>query len=318
MRIANPLYDHAFKYLMSNNRLAKKVLSVILDKEVLELELSQQEMVVEDDVRMFTLYRLDFKAKIRDQDGRVETVLIELQKSKLPTNMLRFRSYLGMAYSQKPTVPAVVGADDEVYPIISIYIMGYNIVDIPVMAIKVDRRIVDVSLQQEVDIQSDFIDMLTHTCHILQVRRLPEQRRTRIERFLSLFNQAWVKEENYILDLEDVPEEFKDLAEYLARPLLNTEMRLQLQAEQEVDFLMSGQEARIQDLEAQAEQARVAMEAAQAKIEQERAEKEAAQAQAKATTLKYARLLLQSGQSAAEVAQETGLSIEAVQNLKVK
>ncbi len=318
MRIANPLYDHAFKYLMSNNRLAKKVLSVILDKEVLELELSQQEMVVEDDVRMFTLYRLDFKAKIRDQDGRVETVLIELQKSKLPTNMLRFRSYLGMAYSQKPAVPAVVGADDEVYPIISIYIMGYNIVDIPVMAIKVDRRIVDVSLQQEVDIQSDFIDMLTHTCHILQVRRLPEQRRTRIERFLSLFNQAWVKEENYILDLEDVPEEFKDVAEYLARPLLNTEMRLQLQAEQEVDFLMSGQEARIQDLEAQAEQARVAMEAAQAKIEQERAEKEAAQAQAKATTLKYARLLLQSGQSADEVAQETGLSIEAVQNLKDK
>lgn len=83
-------------------------------------------------------------------------------------------------------------------------------------------------------------------------------------------------------------------------------------------YFLSGQEARIQDLEAQAEQARVAMEAAQAKIEQERAEKEAAQAQAKATTLKYARLLLQSGQSAAEVAQETGLSIEAVQNLKDK
>ena len=29
MKIANPLYDHAFKYLMSNNKLARKVLPVI-------------------------------------------------------------------------------------------------------------------------------------------------------------------------------------------------------------------------------------------------------------------------------------------------
>ena len=48
MKIANPLYDHAFKYLMSNDRLARKVLSVILDKEVLKLELSQQEIQDED------------------------------------------------------------------------------------------------------------------------------------------------------------------------------------------------------------------------------------------------------------------------------
>ncbi len=55
MKIANPLYDHAFKYLMSNDKLARKVLSVILEKEVLELELSQQEVVVKDEERRFTL-----------------------------------------------------------------------------------------------------------------------------------------------------------------------------------------------------------------------------------------------------------------------
>lgn len=47
MRIANPLYDNAFKYLMSNDRLARKVLSVILEKEVIELELAQQEHIIE-------------------------------------------------------------------------------------------------------------------------------------------------------------------------------------------------------------------------------------------------------------------------------
>jgi len=45
MKIVNPLYDIAFKYLMENNRLAKKVLGVILETEVEELVLSQQETV---------------------------------------------------------------------------------------------------------------------------------------------------------------------------------------------------------------------------------------------------------------------------------
>lgn len=31
MKIINPLYDRAFKYLMENERLAKKVISVLLD-----------------------------------------------------------------------------------------------------------------------------------------------------------------------------------------------------------------------------------------------------------------------------------------------
>ncbi len=45
MKIVNPLYDKAFMFLMQNNRLAKKVLSVILDQEISELSLSQQETV---------------------------------------------------------------------------------------------------------------------------------------------------------------------------------------------------------------------------------------------------------------------------------
>jgi hypothetical protein len=225
--IANPLYDHAFKYLMSNDKLARKVLSVILEKEVLELELSQQEVVVEDEERRFTLYRLDFKAVILDENGRKETVLIELQKSKLPTNVLRFRNYLGLAYTHKIKTkhPETQVEQDSALPIISIYILGYNVEDIPHVAIKVNHSIIDMSSQKELDLQSDFIDLLTHTTCILQVRRLPKQRRSRIEQFLTLFNQAWVMEEKYILDLQEVPEGFEDIAEYLQRPLQEEEIR---------------------------------------------------------------------------------------------
>ena len=64
MKIINPLYDKAFKYLMENNKFAKKVLSVILDVEVEEVSLENQETVLPSDMRRLTLFRLDFKAVI--------------------------------------------------------------------------------------------------------------------------------------------------------------------------------------------------------------------------------------------------------------
>ena len=247
MRIANPLYDHAFKYLMSNDRLAKKVLSTILEKEILSMELAQQEIVVEDDVRQFTIYRLDFKALIRNEDGTEEMVLVEIQKSKLPNNVLRFRTYLGQSYlhrAERPH-PQTGQAENIAFPIISIYILGYQIEDIPVLATKIDRKVTDVSTKEEIQVQSDFINLLTHTCYVLQAGRLPEKRRTQIEKFMSLFNQAWVSEKKYILDLEEVPEEFREIAQYLQKPLQDKETLKKLEAEQEIEDMFAQQESNI-------------------------------------------------------------------------
>lgn len=325
MKIANPLYDHAFKYLMSNDKLARKVLSVILEKEVLELELSQQEVVVEDEDRRFTLYRLDFKAVILDENGRKETVLIELQKSKLPTNVLRFRSYLGLAYTQKIRTknPETQVEHDSALPIISIYILGYNVEDIPHVAVKVNHKIMDMSSQQELDLQSDFIDLLTHTTCILQVRRLPEQRRSRIEQFLTLFNQAWVMEQKYILDLQEVPEGFEDIAEYLQRPLQEEEIRAKLRAEEEVEAIFAQQEAdkayykrTAEEERRQKEEAKAREEEERRQKEEERRQKEQALEQAREARIKLARLLLRTGMSAKDAALEAGLSEEELKKME--
>lgn len=333
MLIANPLYDHAFKYLMSNDRLAKKVLSVILDKEVLELALSQQELVVENEERRFTLYRLDFKAVIMDSRGRKETVLIELQKSKLPTNVLRFRNYLGMTYAQKKRQPE---NSDHALPIISIYILGYNVEDIPMVATKVDRKVIDITNHEEIELESDFIDLLTHSCYILQVRRLPVERRSRIEQFLSLFNQAWVQEEGYILDLKEVPEGFDDIAAYLQQPLQDEESRAKLRAEEEVENLFAYQEAEKEQLlqlleeerrkkeeerqekeraAAQADLAKALVEEERRQKEEERQQKEAALVKVRESVFKLARLLKAAGATNAEIAEETGLSEEEIASL---
>jgi len=245
MKIINPLYDKAFKYLMQNERLAKKVLSVILDQEVGELYLSQQETVVPDEKRGFTLFRLDFKAVIIDENGEKQKVLIELQKSKFTTDIMRFRTYLGANYLHSETKTNEEGEETTaIYPIITIYILGYKISDIPYMAVSVNRKVINLANKKPIKINSEFINHLTHRSHILQVRRLPEERRTKLEKFMILFNQAWITENKYIIDLQDVPIEFEDIVKYLQGPVMDSDFRRQLEAEEEIDNIFDQQEAK--------------------------------------------------------------------------
>ncbi|ACF14787.1 hypothetical protein Ctha_2337 [Chloroherpeton thalassium ATCC 35110] len=189
MKIINPLYDKAFKYLMENDKFAKKVLSVILDTEVVELSLAQQETVLPDEKRGLSLFRLDFKADIKESDGSQKTVLIELQKSKYITDIHRFRNYLGANYMSKPKeceseikkYPEYLAA----YPIITIYILGYNLDDLPYMAVSVNREIINSVSKEKLNVKSFFVEHLTHQSHIIQVKRLPEKRQTSLERFFN-------------------------------------------------------------------------------------------------------------------------------------
>ncbi|MEM1325073.1 MAG: hypothetical protein AAGI23_03915 [Bacteroidota bacterium] len=113
MKIVNPLYDYAFKYLMQNNRIAKKVIATLLDCEVPELSIEQQEMVAVDEANGFKMFRLDSSAVIVDERSNKQKVLIELQKSKLPTNKLRFRTYLGESYLKKEVFVNKLGQEES-------------------------------------------------------------------------------------------------------------------------------------------------------------------------------------------------------------
>ncbi|MCX6580294.1 MAG: hypothetical protein NT166_08920 [Candidatus Aminicenantes bacterium] len=42
MLIANPIYDTVFKYLMENLKVAKGIISTIIDEEILTLDLAWQ------------------------------------------------------------------------------------------------------------------------------------------------------------------------------------------------------------------------------------------------------------------------------------
>jgi hypothetical protein len=337
MKIINPLYDKAFKYLMENNKFAKKVLSVILDVEVEEVNLENQETVLPSETRRLTLFRLDFKAVIKEADGSRKTVLIELQKSKFPTDIQRFRNYLGANYMAKPKEKNLVEepaiAYQTAYPIITIYILGYPLDDLPYMAVTVNRDIINSVSKEKITVKSFFIDHLTHQSHIIQIRRLPEQRRTQLENFLVLFNQAWCTEEGYIIDLQDIPEEFSDMAKYLQGPLMDEEFRRKLEAEEEIDTIFDEQESRFLKKIAASEKGK--QEAEKGKQEAEKGKQEAEKGKQEAEkrkleaekreqfersqkvslAIKLATYMKQNGASVAEISKETGLSPDKIKDL---
>ena len=98
VNVANPIYDSVFKFLMEDERIAKTILSALLKKDVVAVKMRPHEYsnTTRDSLSMF---RIDFAATIRELDGDEHLVLIELQKTWLNTETLRFRQYLGAQYT---------------------------------------------------------------------------------------------------------------------------------------------------------------------------------------------------------------------------
>lgn len=303
MKIVNPLYDYAFKYLMQNNRIAKKVISTLLGCEVLELVIEQQEFVAVDKNRGLKLYRLDFSAIIINEQGKKQKVLIELQKSKLATNLLRFRTYLGASYTKQDVITSRLGLEEtQVYPIISIYILGYNVADIPYLAVNIDNKITNAVTKKEITVNSNFIELLTHKTRIIQIRRLKKKRQSSLERFLLLFNQAWITNNRYILDLKEIPDEFRDIVNYLGIPAQDEAFRNQLKGEEAIEAIFRGQDAALARKDE-------ALEAAEQRAQE-------AEQKAEVIQLQFAKHLLQMGKSIDEIVQITGLGKELILTLK--
>ena len=186
----------------------------------------------------------------------------------------------------------------SIYPIIAIYILGYNLDDLPYMAVAVNLDVINSANKQKIKVSSFFIEHLTHQSHIIQIRRLPEKRQTLLEKFLVLFNQAWCTDHKFILDLQNIPEEFKDIAKYLQGPVMDDKFRRQLEAEEQLDTIFDGQEAKY------LRQIALALN-----------EKEEANKQKEILAIKLASQMKKIGIPLNEIALETGLSKEVIEKL---
>ncbi len=246
MKIVNPLYDHAFKYLMDNEQIAKLVLSIILGTRVISLQSKPEETPISDNllfendkfvnVKNIKMVRYDFKAIIETETGEEQTVLIELQKYNTPDPITRFRQYLASNYLKEETFTDSNGNEQvKPLPIITIYILGFELKEFDTQAVKILNQPFDIINNKLLNVKSEFANLLTHPSIILQATHKGQNRGTRLEKFLNLFHQKLKgAESDFIIEIEDTElpdEELTRIISYLNRATLNDTLLRQLRYE---------------------------------------------------------------------------------------
>ena len=235
--IANPIYDSVFKFLLEDERAAKVLLSALLKQEVCELKMRRNEYTNVRQTRI-SLFRIDFSAKIRNAAGEEHLVLIELQKTWLSTETLRFRQYLGAQYLNNENVPEDGNPGGYGLPIISIYILGHKLGDLQEPVVYVRRRYLDYENNIiEGGVPDPFIESLTHDSIIVQLPYLKGRTRNHLERILCVFDQEYrIASDDHLLkiDDEDMDKDGRLLVNRLVMAAASPEVRREMQVEDEI------------------------------------------------------------------------------------
>ena len=240
MRIANPIYDVVFKYLLDDEKVARLVLSALLGKEVLELQFRPTEVhheAARGDGTQLLVLRIDFAATVRLEEGGRKLVLIEIQKARNASDVQRFRRYLGSNYASPENVYLDPDGKQQVLPIVTIYFLGEGLecVDVPVL--KVNRHYVDVATGDQVRITDPFVEALTHDSIVVQINRLKDRRRTELERLLEVFDQGRAaRSDPHLLDIleENFPERHREVLRRLMRAGAEQEVRDKMDVEDDI------------------------------------------------------------------------------------
>lgn len=256
--IANPIYDSVFKYLMDDERIARTILSALLKKEVVEVTMRPHEYpnVTKDQLTMF---RIDFAAKVREENGEEKTILIELQKTWLNTETLRFRQYLGAQYASKINIRRE-SPQGFAYPMVAIYLLGHRVGDVEAPVVYVRRDVTDYDGRKLTQgLPDPFIDSLTHESIIVQIPLIKSKPGSRLDSVLSLFDQTKRSAtDNQVLDIDGesyaADSDMMRIVLRLTAAAASAEMRQDMNVEEEFFSTIDDCETRLLEKDRQLEQ----------------------------------------------------------------
>ena len=238
MVVANPIYDTVFKYLMEDDRIARTILSALLKRDIIKVEVRPHEYS-NSKRDSLSVFRIDFAATVRESDGSDHLILIELQKTWLPTETLRFRQYLGVQY-ENPRNIVTESKDQHALPMVAVYLLGHCVGDIEEPVIYVRHQAYDYNEHPVTKgIPNAFIDSLTHDSVIVQIPRLHGKINNRLDEILSIFDQSYKNAENqHVLNLDDsiYDEDDVEMQRILRRLLMaatDADMRMDMNVEDE-------------------------------------------------------------------------------------
>ena len=235
--VANPLYDAVFKYLMEDDRIAKTILAALLKKKVIDVKIRRNEYANLTRRESISMFRIDFAATVLDGDNKPHLMLIELQKTWLPTETLRFRRYLALQYNNEENM---LKEEHEKYaiPMVAIYLLGHRVGKIEEPVIYVNHHAYNYDGKKvEEGIPDPFVESLQHDSIIVQIPLLHGRVNNRLEKVLCLFDQTNVADNKKVIKVDDKQFEGDNDMEYIVRRLQSAaadpDMRYQMNAEDE-------------------------------------------------------------------------------------
>lgn len=304
IHVANPIYDSVFKYIMEDERIAKNILSALLKKEVVHVTVRPHEYsnTTRDTLSMF---RIDFAATVREKEGneiKDRIVLIELQKTWLNTETLRFRQYLGAQYNNKNNIRE---ADEKgfAYPMVAVYLLGHKVGNIKEPIVYVNHDVFDYNGNVVAEGNTEpFVESLTHNSIIVQIPRLQGNVNNRLEKVLSVFDQTNVEgDTQQVLKIdEDKYADDNDMMYVLHKltaAAANSEMRQDMNVEDEFYKAIEDRDTAIMQRD---------------KILKEQSEQLSQQSE---QLKNMAKALSASGLSNDQISQMTGMSVAEVTHL---
>ena len=235
--VANPLYDAVFKYLMEDDRIAKTILAALLKKKVIDVKIRRNEYANLTRRESISMFRIDFAATVLDEDNKPHLMLIELQKTWLPTETLRFRRYLALQYNNEENM---LKEEHEKYaiPMVAISLLGHCIGKIEEPVIYVNHHAYTYDGKKVEEGSPDpFVESLQHDSIIVQIPLLHGRVNNRLEKVLCLFDQTNVADNKKVIKVDDKQFEGDNDMEYIVRRLQSAaadpDMRYQMNADDE-------------------------------------------------------------------------------------
>ena len=334
MKIANPIYDVVFKYMMNDPRVSRTVLSALLKVDVVSVEVRPHEYSNEQH-NALSVFRIDFGATVRESDGTERLILIELQKTWLETETLRFRQYLGVHYSN----PKNIMKDGQAIPMVAVYLLGHKVGDIEEPVLYVSHQACDYEGRVVTKgLPNAFVDGLTHDSIIVQIPRVRSGRlNNSLDRVLSVFDQTKcdpddvhtlnINEEAYGGDAG-----MHDILYCLTKAAADSTTRMDMNVEDEyysviekrdTEILMRDRQLAEQKVQISEQKVQISEQKAQlteqkaqlAEKNEQLAEKNEQLAEQERLLRSTVRLLLDAGMTPDEIASRLGVSSETVERM---
>ena len=210
MRLANPFYDAAFKFLMADEKAARLLLSAIIRENIVSLAPQAQEQAYlrlkedpADQKSPLAIQRLDYTAVVLTEDGKEKDIALEVQKMHLSLALMRFRRYLGMQLVNSSQVRK--GSELAPRPLYTIYLLNDTypalLPDRPI--VRIQAAMYDDYSDEELVFPIAFRDSLHQRSWVVQAPLLPYVPRNSTEEALAYFNRRYVSSDRaYELEID--------------------------------------------------------------------------------------------------------------------